>query len=128
MPWRPRLAKRSVSKGRGPATTTIVLPRRHGLRPLVADVVPVVGTAHDVLHPVAAIVALTDLAAALTGPSEALLEQAFGLTPAEGRLAAQIAAGKALAEIAGEAGSARELCAAGSNRYSTRPARDGRPS
>ncbi len=88
--------------------TTIVLPRRHGLRPLVAEVVPVVGTAHDVLHSVAAIVALTDLAAAVTGPSEALLEQAFGLTPAEARLAAQIAAGKTLAEIAGEAGSARE--------------------
>jgi DNA-binding CsgD family transcriptional regulator len=88
--------------------TSIVLPRRHGLRPLVAEVVPVLGFAHDVLHLVAAIVTLTDLEAAGSTPSQALLEQAFGLTPAEARLAAQIAAGKTLAEIAGEAGSARE--------------------
>lgn len=88
--------------------TSIVLPRRNGLRPLVAEVVPVVGLAHDVLHLVAAIVTLTDLDAAGSSPSEALLEQAFGLTPAEARLASQIAAGKTLAEIAGEAGNARE--------------------
>jgi DNA-binding CsgD family transcriptional regulator len=85
-----------------------VLPRRNGLRPLVAEVVPVVGLAHDVLHLVAAIVTLTDLEAAGSSPSEALLEQAFGLTPAEARLASQIAAGKTLAEIATEEGSARE--------------------
>jgi DNA-binding CsgD family transcriptional regulator/PAS domain-containing protein len=88
--------------------TSIVLPRKNGLRPLVAEVVPVVGLAHDVLHLVAAIITVTDLEAAGSTPSEALLEQAFGLTPAEARLAAQIAAGKTLAEIAGESGSARE--------------------
>jgi DNA-binding CsgD family transcriptional regulator len=95
-------------EGRSERPSTIVLPRRNGLRPLVAEVVPVVGLAHDVLHTVTAIVTLTDLAAAVTGPSQALLEQAFGLTPAEARLAAQIAAGRTLAEIADEAGSARE--------------------
>ncbi len=88
--------------------TSIVLPRRNGLRPLVAEVVPVVGLAHDVLHLVAAIVTLTDLEAAGSSPSATLLEQAFGLTPAEARLAAQIAAGKTLADIALEEGSARE--------------------
>jgi DNA-binding CsgD family transcriptional regulator/PAS domain-containing protein len=86
---------------------SVVLPRRNG-RPLVAEVVPVVGLAHDVLHLVAAIVTLTDLEAAGSSPSQALLEQAFGLTPAEARLAAQIAAGKTLADIAVEEGSARE--------------------
>ncbi len=88
--------------------TSIVLPRRNGLRPLVAEVVPVVGLAHDVLHLVAAIVTLTDLEAAGSSPSATLLEQAFGLTPAEARLASQIAAGKTLADIALEEGSARE--------------------
>jgi DNA-binding CsgD family transcriptional regulator len=92
---------------RGPLTS-VVLPRRNGLRPLVAEVVPVVGLAHDALHLVAAIVTLTDLEAAGSSPSEAVLEQAFGLTPAEARLASQIAAGKTLADIAMEEGSARE--------------------
>ena len=88
--------------------TSIVLPRRNGLRPLVAEVVPVVGLAHDVLPLVAAIVTMTDLEAAGSSPSEALLEQAFGLTPAEARLASQIAAGKTLAEISADEGNARE--------------------
>jgi DNA-binding CsgD family transcriptional regulator len=88
--------------------TSVVLPRRNGLRPLVAQVTPVVGMAHDVLHLVAAIVTLTDLEAARLGPAEAVLEQAFGLTPAEARLAAKLAAGKTLADIAVEEGYSRE--------------------
>jgi DNA-binding CsgD family transcriptional regulator/PAS domain-containing protein len=88
--------------------TSVVLPRQGGSRPLVAKVVPVVGLAHDVLHLVAAIVTLTDLEPAGSGPAEAVLEQAFGLTPAEARLASQIAAGKTLADIAMQEGSARE--------------------
>ena len=78
------------------------------LRPLVAQVVPVVGLANDVLHSVGAIVILTDLETAGRGPAETVLEQAFGFTPAEARLAAQIAAGKTLAEISRQEGSARE--------------------
>ena len=87
---------------------SVVMPRRNGLRPLVAQVVPVVGLAHEILHLVAAIVTVTDLEATGSGPEQAVLEQAFGLTPAEARLAAQIAAGKTLADIAMEEGSARE--------------------
>ena len=86
----------------------VVLPRRAGLRPLIARVIPVVGEAHDVLHMAAAIVALTDLKAAALGPAEMILHQAFELTPAEARLAAQIAAGKTLQEISAADGSARE--------------------
>jgi len=88
--------------------TSVVLPRRNGPRPLVAQVVPVVGMAQDALHLVSAIVTVTDLEAARMGPEEAVLEQAFGLTPAEARLASQVAAGKTLADIAKEEGSARE--------------------
>jgi DNA-binding CsgD family transcriptional regulator/PAS domain-containing protein len=87
---------------------SVVLPRRNGLRPLVAQVVPVVGLAHDVLHLVAAMVTVTDLELAGMGPEETVLEQAFGLTPAEARLASQLAAGKTLAEISAQDGSARE--------------------
>jgi DNA-binding CsgD family transcriptional regulator len=92
----------------GEPLAPVVLPRRDGLRPLVAQVVPVVGLANDVLHSVGAIVILTDLETAGRGPAETVLEQAFGFTPAEARLAAQIAAGKTLAEISRQEGSARE--------------------
>lgn len=86
----------------------VVLPRRAGLRPLLAQVAPVVGMANDVLPSVGAIVTLTDLESAGRGPAETVLEQAFEFTPAEARLAAQIAAGKTLAEISQREGSARE--------------------
>jgi DNA-binding CsgD family transcriptional regulator/PAS domain-containing protein len=88
--------------------TAVILPRRDGLRPLVARVLPVVGSANDVLRMVAAIVTVTDLEAADTGPMANVLEEAFGLTPAEARLASQIATGKTLAEIARQQGSGRE--------------------
>jgi DNA-binding CsgD family transcriptional regulator len=78
--------------------SAVVLPRR-GLRPLIAQVVPVVGLAHDILHLVAAIVTLADLEASDAPPAAALLQQAFGLTPAEARLAAKLAAGATLPEI-----------------------------
>jgi DNA-binding CsgD family transcriptional regulator/PAS domain-containing protein len=79
--------------------TAVVLPRRGSLRPLVAHVVPVVGLGHDILHLMAAIVTLTDLEVADAPPAAALLEQAFGLTPAEARLAAKLAAGATLPAI-----------------------------
>ncbi|MBX9778589.1 MAG: helix-turn-helix transcriptional regulator [Xanthobacteraceae bacterium] len=87
---------------------TTVLPRRNGLRPLVAEVVSLVGPWNDGLKAIAAIVTLTDLESVGSSPSQALLEQAFGLTPAEARLASQIAAGKTLADIAADEGNARE--------------------
>ena len=77
----------------------VVLPRLEGLRPLVAHVVPVVGRARDILHLVSAIVTLTELEAAPSPPASALLEQAFRLTSAEARLAAQIATGKSLPDV-----------------------------
>ena len=80
--------------------SAVVLPRRNGGRPLVARVVPVVGRAHDILHLASAIVTLTDLDGASSTLPELLLEQAFGLTPAEARLAAEIGAGRSLPEIA----------------------------
>jgi DNA-binding CsgD family transcriptional regulator len=76
----------------------VVLPRRGGLRPLVAHVVPVVGRARDILHLVSAIVTLTDLEASAS-PLNGVLEKAFKLTAAEARLSAQLMTGKSLPEI-----------------------------
>jgi DNA-binding CsgD family transcriptional regulator/PAS domain-containing protein len=80
--------------------SSIVLPRRNALRPLVAQVAPVVGQARDILHRVTAIVTLVDVEAANTPPAASLTMQVFGLTPAEARLAGLIASGKSLSEIA----------------------------
>jgi DNA-binding CsgD family transcriptional regulator len=79
---------------------SVVLPRRGGLRPLIAQVIPIVGAANDFLSLVSAIVILTDFEAVSAGPTRQVLGQAFGLTPSEARLAAQIAAGETLPEIA----------------------------
>jgi len=78
----------------------VVVPRRNGRRGLVIRLVPVVGQAHDILHLASAIAILTDLEAQLVGPSEQLLTQAFAFTPAEARLARQIASGETLPAIA----------------------------
>jgi DNA-binding CsgD family transcriptional regulator len=80
--------------------SAVVLPRRNGRRPLVARIIPVVGRAHDILHLAAALVTLTDLDVDALALPESLLQQAFDLTPAEARLAAEIGAGKAMPDIA----------------------------
>ena len=92
----------------GEAFQWVVLPRRDGLRPLMAQLVPIVGVANDFLNPVSAIVLLTDLEASAAGPEKHLLAAAFALAPAEARLAAQIVAGDTLPEIARREGVSRE--------------------
>jgi DNA-binding CsgD family transcriptional regulator len=88
---------------------SVVLPRKEGLRPLVAQVIPVVGRAQDIFQLVSAIVVLTDLEeASAAGPLEPLLQRAFGLTPAEARLAAAMSSGKTLPEISRAAGVSHE--------------------
>jgi hypothetical protein len=77
----------------------VILPRSNGRRPLVAQVMPVVGAAHDLLHLSAAVVTLTDLDEPTQAPAEDLLARFFGFSPVEARLAAQIAAGRTLPEI-----------------------------
>jgi DNA-binding CsgD family transcriptional regulator len=79
---------------------SVILPRRNDLRPLIVEVVPVLGAAQDILHLVSAILILTDLEAVHCRPSENLLQQAFGLTQAEARLASQVVVGQTLPEIA----------------------------
>jgi DNA-binding CsgD family transcriptional regulator len=86
----------------------VVLPRRNGLRPLIVSIIPVVGAAHDIFHLVAAIVSVTDLEAEPIGPSTSAIQEAFGLTPSEAKLAHDIAIGKTLPEIAALSGTSKE--------------------
>jgi DNA-binding CsgD family transcriptional regulator len=82
------------------ASRTVVLPRAGG-RPLIAEVTSVVAYEdRNVPCPVAAIVTLTDLGSRSCVPCADLLQKAFGLTPAEARLASQIGEGRTLANIA----------------------------
>lgn len=76
-------------------------------RPLLLRIVPIVGAANDFFHLARAIVLATDLNQS-SRPCTALLRQAFDLTEAEARLAAEIASGKSLAIITAEGRGSRE--------------------
>jgi DNA-binding CsgD family transcriptional regulator len=80
--------------------TVLALPRRHGPRPLIASVVPVVGAAHDIFSLALAIVSVTDFGTEPVGPPMTAMQDAFGFTLQEARLAHEIALGKTLPEIA----------------------------
>jgi DNA-binding CsgD family transcriptional regulator len=75
---------------------------------LIASIIPVVGAAHDVLHLVSAIVSLVDLAMEPIGPSIQAMQEAFGLSLSEAKLAHDIAIGKTLPEIATVCGVSKE--------------------
>jgi DNA-binding CsgD family transcriptional regulator len=78
----------------------VILPRRNGLRPLMVEVIPIRGAAQDIFNVVSALAILTDLESTNQRPAEPLLQQAFGLTPAEARLAARLTNGDTLPDIA----------------------------
>lgn len=77
----------------------VALPRASG-RPLIAHAAPYRSATSDVFRSVRAIVLLTNVDAAPPPPSEALLRDAFGLSRAEARLAAKLAAGATLEDCA----------------------------
>ncbi|MBN8996901.1 MAG: hypothetical protein J0H94_16890 [Rhizobiales bacterium] len=82
------------------ATPPIRLPRTDGRPPLVAQVVPITGKGQDLLLLARAVLIVVD---PLTARSEVTrtLQTAFGLTPAEARLASRIGAGETLRDAAG---------------------------
>ena len=86
----------------------IVLPKRSSARPLIATIVPVVGNARDLFHMVAAVISVVDLDAEAPRPNIVALQQAFGFSPAEAKLAADIALGKTLVECAAKSGVSKE--------------------
>jgi DNA-binding CsgD family transcriptional regulator/PAS domain-containing protein len=85
-----------------PVCGPIALPRREG-RPLVLEAAPLVRAAWDIFRGSQAIVLLRDPDQGID-PTEALLRQAFGLTPAEARLARGLAGGADLGRYADQAG------------------------
>ena len=89
-------------------TKPIVLPKRNSMRPLIATIIPVIGSARDLFHTVAAVISVVDLNAEVTRPNIAVLQQAFGFSPAEAKLAAEIALGKTLLEIAAQSSVSKE--------------------
>src|SRR5262249_61953262 len=66
------------------------------------------GAAKYFLKRISAIVLLPDLESNAAGPERRVLAAAFGMAPAEARLAAQIVAGETLPEIAQREGISRE--------------------
>src|SRR5918911_3318085 len=78
------------------APGSVAIPRDEGY-PLILRVAPVIGSDHS--DAAKAVITLVDLEACPELPDE-LLRTAFGLTPAEARLAQRIACGDSLEEIA----------------------------
>ena len=78
----------------------ILLPRAHA-RPLMAYVIPIAGPVDVSAQRAMAIVVLVDLDKQRE-PTESILREAFGLTPAETRIAIGFASGRDLQEIAHE--------------------------
>jgi DNA-binding CsgD family transcriptional regulator len=78
---------------------SFALPRKHGGLPLIGQVVPLAGAAHDVFMLARAALVISDPVAKLDEAS-APIRVSFGLTPAEARMALRIAAGEQLKDIA----------------------------
>ncbi len=108
-----RTVARSVSAAiskvvaEGPDASGPLRIERPGRRPLLLDVLPVPTRFDGVFFFARFIVLLTDLDRQPM-PSAALLKQAFGLTPAEARVALELTSGLSLSEAAEKCGIARE--------------------
>jgi DNA-binding CsgD family transcriptional regulator len=77
---------------------SFTIPRKQGGLPLIGQVVPLAGAAHDVFMLARAALVITDPLAKLDGAS-ALIRELFGLSPAEARMALRIAAGEQMMDI-----------------------------
>lgn len=89
----------------GPPPEPVVI-RREDRHPLIVEALPVAGLAADAFGSPTAVLAITDVAHRPPVPEE-LLRTAFGLTPAEARLAARIAGGESLEDAAEALGIAK---------------------
>lgn len=85
-----------------PARGAVAIPRPEG-RPLIIHAAPVVGSARDAFQRAKAILMIVD-PHEHREPAEPILRQAFGLTPAEARIALRLARGQDLEEIASASG------------------------
>jgi DNA-binding CsgD family transcriptional regulator len=85
-----------------PREGAILLPRAYA-RPLMAHVISIAGPGGGSAHRAKAIVVLVDFGKHRE-PSESILREAFGLTPAQARIAIGFARGRDLREIAKDQG------------------------
>ncbi|MBV9561708.1 MAG: helix-turn-helix transcriptional regulator [Bradyrhizobium sp.] len=85
-----------------PATDAIALRREFGA-PLVLQAAPLVHTARDIFQRARALLLITPLHR-LPEIGETILHQAFGLTPAEVKVARHVIAGRSMPEAAAELG------------------------
>ena len=83
-----------------------VVVRREDRHPLIVEALPVAGLAAGPFGSATAVLAITDVAHRPPVPEE-LLRTAFGLTPAEARLAARMAGGESLDDAAEALGIAK---------------------
>jgi DNA-binding CsgD family transcriptional regulator len=88
-----------------------VFARRSEGRPFMVEAFPANRPMRDVFRRIAALVVITDLEARAK-PAEALIREAFGLTPAEGRLAFALAGGEDMRQAADRLGVAYETARA----------------
>jgi DNA-binding CsgD family transcriptional regulator len=84
------------------ARGAVAIPRLKG-RPLIVHAAPIVGSARDIFQSAKAVLMIVD-PDDNRDPAEPILRQAFGLTPAEARLAVGLAQGRDLAELSGSFG------------------------
>lgn len=88
----------------------VFVKRREG-RPAMVEAFPATGPMRDAFHRIAALVVVTDLGQRAC-PPDRLLRDAFGLTPAEARLAARLGSGEDLRAAADRLGVAYETARA----------------
>jgi DNA-binding CsgD family transcriptional regulator len=101
------LIDRTTSPQTIPMLNPPVPVARAGRKPLLVYAVPIFGEALDIFANARALVVVLD-PEGLPAPPEAALRAAFGLTSAEGRLAARLGTGESLNEAADALGIAKE--------------------
>jgi hypothetical protein len=90
-----RLIDCAVAAGTGAFAPSLVFVKRREGRPYMVEALPATGPMRDVFQRIAALLVVTDLNAR-PPPPDGLIRDAFGLTPAEARLAATLGAGEDL--------------------------------
>ncbi|MBI1200668.1 MAG: helix-turn-helix transcriptional regulator [Phenylobacterium sp.] len=92
-------ALQAIKAGSDPAANSFVVRDGEGSPSLVAHVIPIKRSAHDIFGSSYALLMLTPVGSKRV-PSITLLNSLFDLTPAEARIASGLAEGKTLEEIA----------------------------
>ena len=99
-----QLASSQFSHNVNAPVRSIPIPSVSGSTPIVLHVLPLRRAAHDIFPGGDILLAATSVAAGARTPSPGILAALFDLAPAEARLAAALASGKSLKEIAAQQG------------------------